>query len=361
MKQRYFAKLNYSLANEDTRVEFELLPEACRRVLAVCGSGARVLPLLARNPEQIDVVDISPDQLRLGELRIAAARALEYEDFLYFLGYPVEQRELARADLFSRLELSHDTRQFWLVNRLSWEAAGFLSLGSWERHFVRLGDLLRLVCRIDARPIFETQSLDEQLTLYRKHWKPARFRLFLKLAFGQLAFNRALYRERLIRNDNGTAAPLWKTIEENMERLFTATVVRRNFFLQLMFLGGIRYLDGVPLEACEPIFRQVKTSTSRVVFRCESLQAHLRREAYSFFSLSDTLSYLEQSAARGILHGLAAPIDTEHARIVVRTFRRHPKVQQAGGWLLNDALSAWAKSQDCTGVYDFQIFDFRKS
>jgi hypothetical protein len=61
---------------------------------------------------------------------------------------------------------SHDTRQFWLANRLSWEAAGFLSLGSWERHFVRLGDLLRLVCRIDARPIFETQSLDEQLTLF---------------------------------------------------------------------------------------------------------------------------------------------------------------------------------------------------
>jgi S-adenosylmethionine:diacylglycerol 3-amino-3-carboxypropyl transferase len=218
----------------------------------------------------------------LGELRIAAARALEYEEFLYFLAIQSNTR-LARADLFSRLELSHDTRQFWLVNRLSWEAAGFLSLGSWERHFVRLGDLLRLVCRIDARPIFEMQSLDEQLTLYRKHWKPARFRLFLKLAFGQLAFNRALYRERLIRNDNGTAAPLWKTIEENMERLFTATVVRRNFFLQLMFLEE----SAIWMAFLWKLRTHFPAGKNLDVACCVSMRepaGHLRREAYSFFS-----------------------------------------------------------------------------
>jgi S-adenosylmethionine-diacylglycerol 3-amino-3-carboxypropyl transferase len=361
-KPRYFGKLNYSLANEDTRVEFELLPERCKRVLAVCGSGARAVPLLARNPEHIDVVDISPDQLRLGELRITAVRTLEYEEFLHLMGYPCAYGPSARWDLFSKLKLSEETKQFWIARRSSWEPTGFLALGSWERHFVRLGDILRLVCRIDATPIFDAQSLEEQLAAYRKRWKPARFRLFLKLAFGRVAFNRFLYRERSKRNEaNPTPLPLWKMIEQNMARLFTTTEVRKNFFLQLMFLGGIRYPEGVPLEASEPIFKQAKQSMTRVEYRCAKLQDHLRRQSYSFCSLSDTLSYLEEPDAREILSGIPEPTDGASARIVIRTFRRHPKVHETGCWQLNNSLSSWAKSLDCTGVYDFQVFDYCSS
>ena len=89
MSFEYFSKkLNYTLANEDTATELAILPRGLKHVVAVAGSGGRVLPLFAQNPQHVSCVDLSLEQLMLTELRIAAAQVLQHSEFLSFFGYP---------------------------------------------------------------------------------------------------------------------------------------------------------------------------------------------------------------------------------------------------------------------------------
>ena len=76
MADKYFNDLNYSLANEDTRLELDLCktykPKA---ILSICGSGGRFLPLLAAGtPKKIVALDLAPQQLHLAEMRKQSQR-----------------------------------------------------------------------------------------------------------------------------------------------------------------------------------------------------------------------------------------------------------------------------------------------
>ena len=88
MKKGYFDDLNYTLGNEDSSLEYNLLPKDTKHVLAIAGSGSRILPLLAKHPKKLTCIDTSSLQLYLTELRIETLRSLEYDKFLAFWGYP---------------------------------------------------------------------------------------------------------------------------------------------------------------------------------------------------------------------------------------------------------------------------------
>ncbi len=358
----YFEKLNYSLSNEDTRIEFELLKQNVDSVFAIAGSGARVLPLVARNPKSLTIVDLSPEQLYMTELRIAAARALTYEEFLFFLGYRGGLFEGHpegddRSELFQSLELSDACRSFWKTHQGLWEPRGFILLGKWENHFQKLGEIFRKVLRIDMELIFEAQSLPEQMELYEKHFRPVLFRTFLRGAASEFVFNRFLYKGHF----SGTAdrrtealAP-WKFIDENFRRLFTTTLVRKNYFLQMLFLGRIRYEEGLPLEAQSYVVEAVRTSQTELDFQCGNLIAALPKKAFDFISLSDAISYVVDEQSEWILQKLHPDTKVE-STAVIRTFLRAPKKIMSAGWIRDDEKCRWANSLDGTGVYQFHIY-----
>ena len=58
-----------------------------RRVLSICSGGENSLSLLFSDPGQLVVVDKSPAQLFLFELKKTAMSALGRDEFLAFLGY----------------------------------------------------------------------------------------------------------------------------------------------------------------------------------------------------------------------------------------------------------------------------------
>ncbi|MCM2321766.1 MAG: BtaA family protein [Oligoflexia bacterium] len=362
----YFEKLNYTLSNEDTRVEYALLPPGAKRVFAIAGSGARVLPLIARNPEELEIVDLSRAQLDLCELRVAAARALSYPEFLFFLGYrggiaaPAEVETDVSDDrmaLFQRLELSPSCREFWLSCAAQWQPRGFILLGKWESHFQALGKLFRQGFRMNFRPIFEAQSLEEQQALYRKHWKPTLFRNFLRMAASELVFNKFLYHGHF----SGASAvktesrPPWKFLDDEFRRLFTTKLVRKNYFLQVLFLGGIHFEEGLPLEARPEIVEAVRASRTRLVTTQGNLLEVLPTKPFDFLSLSDTISYLPEDAATELLQKLH-PATPAGSRAVIRSFLRAPTQLRQDGWELDTQECRKAFERDGTGVYRFFIY-----
>ncbi|CAN5718920.1 hypothetical protein BH10BDE1_BH10BDE1_04060 [soil metagenome] len=359
----YFQSLNYTLSNEDTRIEYNLCRENLDAVFCIGGSGARVLPLIARNPKRLDVCDLSTEQLALVELRFAAARALSRDELLFFLGYrgglPGDTTTGDdRLALFNRISLTEPTKQFWIERQNAWRPRGFILLGRWEGHFQKMGAIFRNVLRIDTRPIFEAQSLEEQSRLFEKHFKPLVFRAFVRIAASEFVFNRFLYKGHFSgRTETRTESrPPSVFIEQEFTRLFTKTLIRKNYFLQILFLGGILYEEGLPLEMREDVLAGVRKSKTEVLYKKTDLVSLLKQTSYDFVSLSDTISYLSEADAHSLLQTF--PKGTKAGtRAVIRSFLRRPEMPDMTGWQHLPSEEFAARELDTTGVYEFDILE----
>ncbi len=354
----YFVGLNYTLANEDARIEHGLLADGVPGVLAVAGSGARVLPLLARSPKQLTVIDVSREQLLLAELRVQAARTLDRDDFLALMGYtPLEASR--RVQLLSKLKLSEDGTRFWAETRDQWAARGWIWLGRWENHFLKINRILRLLLgkRIDL--IFEAKTLAEQQALYKKHWRPVLFRSFLRLVASEWVFDRFLYRGHFSGKESHRTeqrAP-WQFFEEEFARIFRTSLVRENYFFQMLFLGELRFAEGFPFEAKPEVLAAIRkgAAETHVEYVRDDLLSHTLGRPYSFYSLSDTFSYFPEDQARGFLDRFHRETPAG-AVAVFRSFLRSPGGLEFKTWREQTEKQNRAAELDLTGVYRFHIF-----
>lgn len=353
----YFEGLNYSLANEDSHIERELLPLGATSVLAVAGSGARVLPLLSKDPETLTVIDLSAAQLALTELRIVLARSVPRDEFLEFLGYG-ETSAARRLEIFRSLSLSERTRALCLSEADRWSPHGWIYLGKWESHFLKVNRILRSILGRRIDQIFAAPDLAAQVQAYERYWRRGVFRRFLKVFASDFVFNKFLYKGHFAgsRTNRTESRPTWQFLDEEFDRIFRTRLVRQSFFLQLMFLGRVAYEDGLPAEADVKVLADVKSSTTRVSFASENLLESIRRTPYDFYSLSDTLSYLPSADAATVLSRVH-PETSDGARLIFRSFLRAPAVDEHSRWRRMETEEQWAARTDCTGVYRFHFFE----
>jgi S-adenosylmethionine-diacylglycerol 3-amino-3-carboxypropyl transferase len=351
------------LANEDTWIEYTLLDRNVERVLSVAGSGARCMPLLARQPKFLDLVDLSEPQLFLAELRIQAARSMTYEEWLFFMGYrgaiPGDPTlVVSRGQLFTKIQgLGNETRQYWLERQDAWSSRGFILLGKWEGHFQKIGFLFRNILQCDFEPVFMAQTLEEQQQLYRTVWPRRRWNTFLKIVASEFVFDRFLYKGHFSgKSDRKTEQKsVSQFVRDEFDRLFTTQLVRKNYFIQTLFLGRIKFEEGLPLEAQREVFESVKASTTEVRYLQQSMLDPLAQNSYNFVSLSDTISYLPEGPANALLQNMNAATP-KGSLMVIRAFLREPTAMNTKGWRELVEKNEWAQSVDGTGIYRFQIY-----
>ena len=362
MSAEYFSSLNYTLANEDTFIEYALLPQKVSRVFSIAGSGARCLPLIAQNPEVLDIIDMSQEQIYLCELRIEAMKQLSEDEWLYFMGYrgglqAGNQAGDDRWSLFLKIKISQSAKSFWSERKEAWLSKGFILLGRWESHFQKLGKIFRDYLKCGFSEIFKAQSLSEQIQIYEDKWPHLRWKSFMRVLASEYVFNKYLYKGHFSgTQDHRTEnRPPHQFIMEEFERVFRTQLVRKNYFMQILFLGEIRYQEGLPLEAHSRIIQQVKASSTQVNYHVGNLLELLPRNPYDFISLSDTISYLPESEACEILQKLH-PKTAAGSQVVIRSFMRKPKSLNLVHWTQNKEKEKQAHQLDGTGIYEFHIF-----
>lgn len=363
MAQEYFSDLNYTLANEDTQVEYGLLPDHVQTVFSIAGSGARCLPLMARNPKDLHIIDMSVSQLYLCELRLQAARVMSYQEWLYFMGYRggLQNGNMSgdsRIELFEKIKLSSEALQYWSERKSGWKPKGFILLGRWESHFQKLGIIFRDYLKCDFSEIFKAHNLDEQKSLYQSHWPHKRWKTFLRILASEYVFNKYLYKGHFSgTSENRTdQRPPYQLVHEEFERIFTTQLVRKSYFMQILFLGEIRFEEGLTFEAHERIFEQIKNSKTQIHYHHGNLLDVLPTKAFDFVSLSDTISYIPAEKAKTILQDLHK--DTaKRTRVVIRSFMRAPQDMSLAGWKHLPDAEKHAHAVDSTGVYQFHIFE----
>lgn len=327
MKKSYFDDLNYTLGNEDSSLEYDLLPKNTEHVLAIAGSGSRILPLLAKHPKQLTCMDTSSKQLSLTELRIETLRSLDYDKFLAFWDYPpFSLTSEDRKKAFQGLSLSKPTYRFIndLFKENKWES--LLYQGRWERTFVTLSKINKLITGKKASELFY-QTNTKEYFIYLKNNFPHKALILVVFLLGNASvFNALLYKGRFPKKNIPESMP--KFYLKAFNRLFNQGLARNNFFLQLLFFGKLIFPEGNPIECDKKIFLLAKTGANKT--QINYTQGDIVNEIpkitkpIDFISFSDVPSYFTGEVEKNYLQKIY-PYLSPQSLMVIRYYLHIPE------------------------------------
>jgi len=300
----YFNNLNYTLGNEDTALEFNILPNKIKNLFTIAGSGSRVVPLFAKNPDSITCVDISAQQLYLTELRINTVKELDLENYMSFWGYPGEKiTNQERKTIFNNLEISKPAKDYLtsLFEKIQWEAP--LYRGRWEKTIKKISFFNKLLMGKKIEKMFECNTIEQQKKYFKNIFPYKTWRFSIALMGNSVLFNYLLYKGNFPKkNINKNYIEYY---QQAFNKLFKQSISKDNYFLQLFFLGEINYTQGLPLE-CDPIifYKSKKGIKKAKIFYKNGNFIEKINECSNkidFLSLSDVISYLSPNNANNFL------------------------------------------------------------
>ena len=305
MGQKYFSGLNYTLGNEDTSVEIEMIKELKpKSIFSICGSGGRSLPLMHKEADNLSLSDLSKEQLILAELRLATYRELNHEQFLMFWGYypySDNNHKSERKELFSKVTLTPETRDFFNTVFSEIDFDSLLYLGKWERTFAVFAKINRVLLGADYDRILRFDNLEDQVEYYKTKFPMKRWKALIQILGNKAMFNALLYKGDFITKNS----PLthFDYYFQSFERLFTRDLAQKSFFLQLCFYGKIKSLLGVPVEAQKENFERIHNSKTSVEYVQEDFVSYLAKgeKQFDFLSLSDVPSYFQGDLERDFM------------------------------------------------------------
>jgi S-adenosylmethionine-diacylglycerol 3-amino-3-carboxypropyl transferase len=290
MTQSYFQSLNYSMANEDTTLEYKLAQRInAKSILTIGGSGSRCLPFMALPISHLKIVDVSADQILFIRFKLETIRQLSHLDCVEFWISPDGKN---RDALFESLKLNQEFKDFYKFQRNHHRDQPPLFWGKWEKTFQTFSKITSLLFSRKVREgLFETS---EPYAYFEKHIKGWRWDLLLKIVGNKAMFNSLLYKGDFIKKNS----PLtyFEYYSQAFDRLFRLDI-KRSHFLQLCFLGKV-YPLALPIEFSPEIFAKIKASVVEPTYQQGSVFERKGDSLYDLISLSDVPSYLSGGIER---------------------------------------------------------------
>jgi S-adenosylmethionine-diacylglycerol 3-amino-3-carboxypropyl transferase len=298
-----FSGVRYAQCWEDADILLEALaPGPGKRCLSIASAGDNTLALLARAPQRVLAVDLSPAQLACLELRVAAYRALEYPDLLALVGSRPSDR---RLHFYSacRSHLSLASMAFW-DDRHALLELGLGSSGKFERYFATFRTrVLPLVHRRSrVRALFATRTQPERLAFYNGQWSNLRWTLLFQVFFSRRVMG-ALGRDpEFFRYVEGSVAD---RILARARYAMTELAPAENPFLHWIMLGT--HGDALPFALRQENFEPIRRGLDALEWRCCALEQVLDgAEKFDCFNLSDIFEYMSPQAYEQLLRLIVA-------------------------------------------------------
>ena len=288
----FFEKLSYSLGNEDWLIEQQALQiRSDSRVLAVTASGDRPLNLLSVPCGELITIDANAVQNHLLHLKCAALEALDYHDYLAFLGLTPHSNRLKLWEEVS-IKLNAASQLFW-KNHKKWIEKGVIYQGTIEKlcGFVSTG--MKYIRGKKIEQLFSFDDLEEQQLFLKEHWETP---LWKK----GIIFCLHPWITRFMIGDPGLYLTLGPSITpgqyiyDAIHSFLERRLAKESPLLSLVFQGKIKealyppYLKEEGGRAILPQLNKMQVHTAHLVEFLESaIEGSIDR-----FSLSDVASYL---------------------------------------------------------------------
>ncbi|QGJ71250.1 S-adenosylmethionine--diacylglycerol 3-amino-3-carboxypropyl transferase [Planctomycetales bacterium 10988] len=238
--------LVYNTCWEDPRLDrvaLELGPEDT--VMVITSAGCNSLDYLLQEPKGVYAVDMNPRQNALLELKVAAIRNLDYEQFFQLFGFGsiAKPKEVYKQQI--RSHLTDPTRKFW-DSRFH----RFFSGNGWRNSFYFYGSsgiFARLInlyidrvvrVRPDIQQALNAETLEEQAEIYTRlkdvFWSRfIRFAVSRDSTLSMVGVPRA-QREEVERHFEGGIGGF---IQQCVEAVFVDLPLKDNYFWRVYLTG----------------------------------------------------------------------------------------------------------------------------
>lgn len=325
----YFDRLNYSLGDEDSRLEYAVAEAfGAKRILCVAGSGTRATPFLALSPELLTCVDVSERQLAMARVRLRALERLGHDDFCVLMGYR-ESSSASRTNLLARIVDDPDAELQGLGLKAG-QVPPLAYVGRFERTLRSFSTIIRKVLpqRIDELVNFEP-GLPDYDDLLRTAVPRRRWNALVWTLGNARLLNAVLY---------GGAFPAKQTVNSYyaeyssaMERIFERVGPRRSSLMQMLLFGRLKDPSACLLEADASCFNRMTRGASgcRIEFAHADLAEAATSASYDLVSASDVLSFTRPEATWEMLAAIASGCRIGGV-IVLRAHLRLPPPPPAG-------------------------------
>lgn len=366
MGHNYFNSLNYSLANEDTTLEYELVKSLKpKKIFSITGSGGRFTPLIQNGVEKLFYVDMCKEQLWLAELKIQSYVEFTFEEFLKFWAfapYHEDEWQEIRRSLFSRLHLSPECQSYFqtLFEEKKWGT--LLYEGKWEKTFGTLYKINRFVLGKSLGKIFFCPTLKEQQKFYETQFPKRRWNWVIRLLGNKKVFDALLYKGHFVKKN--VPESYFEYYHKAFNHLFTKGLVRESFFMNLCFFGKVVFPEGNTIDAQESVFKEIKSVLQQKNLELKSLNQDLISAAQSlkgenvdFASLSDVPSYFTGELERDYLKLVSSMLKTG-AIVVLRYYLR---IAEADENFYEDVTSQYKEliEKEKVQMYRIKILRFK--
>lgn len=330
---------DYGIAQEDALTELgalDLRPDD--RLLCIASGGEIPLNLLALRNLRIEAVDVSPNQLFLSKLKLAACRALEPSEAAAFLGF-TEVSADTRKRLFARVAafLEADGRRFWGANASALEE-GPIRVGRFEKYLAKFRSAgLAVLRKGRLRGLFELETVDERRVYFERFLSTP----LLKAMF-RIAFHPFLYRKRgiaaagLIHCAPGHAADFFYA---RFKDFCTATPPRKNYYLQFTFFGRILFPEALPEYLTEEGTRRIRERPAHIAWRLASVQEALNTcspGTFNKFHLSNVGDWMTRDEYAGVLAMICDKAAAASRTTVRYIHLDHPVPEALRGRIIRD-------------------------
>lgn len=326
-------KLTYTFSNEDSETELELMENNLKNVAVISGSGARVIPLFFKSPNNVYCIDTSAEQLWLTEFRIEVFRQLEYPEMLYILGYK-KSEENNNREIFNKLNLSlkceNYMRQYF--DEIQW--ANLLFSGVWEQSFVRTSSFINKMLPNLKNSLQNALSVEEHFSLLKKISFKLRFisgtlnfGVFV-LAFWNYLTN--LYPHITYDKIKGSKRSLMKELQLSLG----AGKIIENFYYSTLLTGSYNHRVSPTAEISEKRFQDIKRNIkkSTINFINEDVYDFVASPdlRFDFVSLSNTLDYVPQGQISHRIGQMKQGLKIGAKVVIRRCFPANVSLEQNG-------------------------------
>ncbi len=274
-----------------------------KRVLSIASGGENSLSLLCRQPGLLVVVDKSPVQLAVFELKRAAMRVLEREDFLAFLGYAASA-DRWRTYRLLRGELDSRARAYWDGQR-GRLADGVIHTGRVARTLRLLARFVRPLIHDTAcsRELMARKSAGQQAEFFREVWDNRRWRAMVRILFGKPAIYAVSPEPDFFNYHSGSGVSEY--LLEKTARHLSSVTAQDNHMLHYFLFGHFGEL--LPHFAREANYAGIKASLGAVVTHEGMMDtAFSRFGRFDAFNLSNIFEYTTPVSFETVAGAVAA-------------------------------------------------------
>lgn len=357
--KRFFSRLSYSFGNEDWRTEQQALKiEPDSEVLCISASGDRSLHLLLDECARVTSIDANPIQNHLLHLKRGALQALNYDEYVGFLGgEPHGNRKYVLSKILPYLE--EESSRFWRNNEKLIEK-GIIYQGTVEKLSKNISRVFRLIRPKKMKKIFSMHALEEQRT-YLKTWDTKAFKKMFDVLLSPKVCKALSIDPGLDMQDPDLS--LGSYIYERMLHSLNHCLAKDNLLISLIFRGYVEPSAFPPYLNREGS-ALIKQRLDKLSIRTQEIIEHLEEmppNSYDRYSLSDVASYLSKHDFERLIANVYRTAKPK-ARFCFRQFSSNQKIPLEYQHLFRrePLLEKRLEESDRCFVYRFMVGEIQK-